>query len=214
MYSPIFITCILNKQSMKGTKNLLHLLLMTFLFISSSSKAQNETGKQFSYKIDSTISYKIEKMKFAFEDGAVLDTELMINDKESNMPLLSGKSTPCYAMMLKEKDTIRVLLLPMWSPGHGAVIINLYNDTAVAFHDTSPRDGEKRFKRSLSDTTYESYAHAQAIKCNIILAGKPQWGKPIQGYIEFEGESFYTKDDGKQSYNAKGYFKTSIMAGK
>jgi hypothetical protein len=198
---------------MKRIKNLGHLLLITFLFISCSSKAQNEPGKQFSYKIDSTIKGKIEKMKFAFRDGAVLDTRLMVNDKESTNPLLGAKGTPCYAMMQKKNDTITILLMPMWSPGYGGIDIYLYNDTAVTYNVTAPRDGEKRFKQALADTVYESYSNTKAAKCNIILAEKPQWGKPIFGYIEFEGENFYTKDDGKQSYNAKGYFKTSIITG-
>jgi len=196
---------------MKGIKNLLHLLLMTFLFISCSSKAQNKPETKFSYTIDSTIKAKIEKIKFPFGEGAELDTKFMINDKELDVPLLSGKGTPCYAMMQKKNDTITILLIPMWAPGYGSIDIYLYNDTAVAYNVTAPRDGEKRFKQALADTVYESYSNAKAAKCNIILAEKPQWGKPIYGYIEFEGENFYTKDDRKQSYSAKGYFKTRAL---
>ena len=198
---------------MIGIKNLLPVFLISLLLLSCSSKAQNKLETKFSYTIDSTIKTKIEKMKFAFGDGAVLDTKLMVNDKESTIPLLGAKGTPCYAMMQQKKDTIMILLMPMWSPGYGAIDIYLYNDTAVAYNVTAPRDGEKRFKHALTDTVYESYANAKAIKCNIILAAKPQWGKPIQGYIEFEGEDFYQRDEGKQSYQAKGYFKVSMIMG-
>jgi hypothetical protein len=115
-------------------------------------------------------------------------------------------------MIFNKKDTISVILSPMMSPGNGVIMINFYNDTVTAFFVNAPRDGEKRFKHLLTDSAYQRSIQVSPVACKIFVAEKPQKGKRITGYIEFESEPFYQKENIKESFQTKGFFRTALIA--
>ncbi len=206
MYVYLFIT------GMKKSESLLLILAACFLFIPCSSNAQTDAKEKFSYRIDKTINDEVNKKTAGIKNGALLDTKYMVDGKQIDIPFISGANTSCYALIQNKKDTIVAVLYPMVFPGYGVILMNFYNDTVIAFHINAPRDKEKRYKKIITDTVYERYIETKPVICRIIVSEKPERGKPILGYIEFEGEDFYQKGNIKESYQAKGYFKINMIS--
>jgi hypothetical protein len=206
LYVHLFIT------GMKKLKISLLILPACFLFISCSSKAQTNAKEKFIYRIDKTIEEEVNKKMMEMKNGALLDTKCMVDGKQIDIPFMSGANTSCYAVIQNKKDTIVAVLSPMVFSGYGVILMNFYNDTVIAFHINAPRDKEKRYKKIITDTVYESYIETKPVICRIIVSEKPERGKTILGYIEFEGEDFYQKGNIKESYQAKGCFKISMIS--
>ncbi len=197
---------------MKTFRNLPIFLLLPLLLSSLTSHAQHE--KKISYKIDPVIKKELAKKNIK-GSMASLDTHFFIDGKETDIPFLTGPGIPRYTLSTRQKDSIMVSLIPMLTPGNGMLNMRFYGDTVKAWILNSPKDEEKRFKHKLSDKAYQHGVEVAPASCTIIIAEKPLAGKPIEGYIDFESEDYFMKEDGKDqkcSYRIKGYFIVSLNA--
>lgn len=117
-------------------------------------------------------------------------------------------------------DTAIVIIIPKQSAS-GGFRINIIGDSSKCFHFIMGADQINTggfLKLYQTDSSYKNELLVPPKTCKLILSKEPEFkeGEIIEGYIEFESQVYYykneTKDkkspDGKMQWYVSGYFRT------
>jgi hypothetical protein len=170
-------------------------------FVSTICNAQNK-----GYTINESLKSTIDKKNLTAPMSAVMNIEWLENGKDMS-PL---PEAPAYSVYVVLKDTIRIVLMPVFTPGIAVMIDFLGDSVSRVYFVQSPRDQDnKSLKKSPSDKEYTASIVVPAKTYKLTLSQKPTIKQAITGYLEFESENYYQKSNGpddKKSYKARAWF--------
>ena len=173
-------------------------------------------SKAIKYIIDPSIK---DSVNFYVKPDGKTSYQLMTvgQKKGSKDNFLSG----LFAFSnIVSKDTCVILIFPKESPS-GGFRINIIGDSSKSFHFIIGYDQEDTsgfVKLNQSDTSYKNELLVPPTTCKLILSKKPEFkeGEIFEGFIEFESQIYYYKNDskdkklpdGEMQWYISGYFRT------
>jgi hypothetical protein len=190
------------------------LLLALIVCTACKSNAQTDNTIKFTYKIDAPIANIIAKKKIT-SNTATAAIATIKNDTIEKFPIMTMEGMPCYTLAFLKGDTIKMVIMPMFIPGHGVIEINFFKDTAIATCAYAPKDGEPRFKNLKEDKQFQKSIVVQAKLCRITLAEKPTCNGKIQGFIEYESKDYFIRDGNgliRKAYKFKAFFNSECKS--
>jgi len=180
---------------------------MTIFFFSCSE--QKAASKLISYSIDKD-AMKGHVVNAGSLWGAPMEAQWMKNDKH----IAGGEHTPYNMVSTIKGDTISVTLSPQFAPGRCTVVMDFVNDSVIARQIEVSTLQDSIFKYSATDPYYTTSVRIKPVVCRVILVETPVVGQSVEGFIEFEGEPYFSKEsdkavDAKNIFKLKGFFKSN-----
>jgi hypothetical protein len=153
-----------------------------------------------------------DKMKGVEMYFARFDINVYVNDKNIEIPLVTGKGMRQSAGYMYRKDSLSIVINSEMGTSFGVLIKN-NKDSCTVSHGFSPRSSNAgTYKLDAADSNYKPGLLVPC-KFSLVLDRKEYAeNEPIYGYVECVSNDFFERtdsSDNRRRVEYKGYFKAT-----